>query len=339
MPYGLPAWFVYTTVFIFGTSIGSFLNVIIWRMPRGESIVEPPSHCPSCNARLTLIDLFPLLSYLFLRGKCRHCGAKISSRYFWIELLIGLWWLLIFWYVGVQQGMWIRTAGMLAFTTTLIAIFFIDLEHYEIPHELSLFAIFVGLGTDIWALVAGEGSALRLWHVHGVPIPGSVFGLFAGHVLFALIFIVSNIIYSRRMADEEDETPAPAPGGSKIMAALEWVLFVPFAWIMVIVDLIRAAIRKKKPEELDDDTPAFGFGDVMLAAAIGANLGLLRSGVGFFLALLIGTLVSLGLMAGKRKGLKSQVPFGPFLVAGAFLAIFFTSQIVNWYLTVSGLKP
>jgi leader peptidase (prepilin peptidase)/N-methyltransferase len=77
-------------LFILGICIGSFLNVCIWRLPRHESISEPPSHCPSCNTRLKPLDLIPLFSQLFLRGHCRYCNAKISWRYFGVELCTGL---------------------------------------------------------------------------------------------------------------------------------------------------------------------------------------------------------------------------------------------------------
>jgi hypothetical protein len=72
-------------LFVLGTCVGSFLNVCIWRLPRGESVVEPPSHCPSCNTRLQALDLVPLWSQVFLNARCRYCGNQISWRYFGIE--------------------------------------------------------------------------------------------------------------------------------------------------------------------------------------------------------------------------------------------------------------
>jgi leader peptidase (prepilin peptidase)/N-methyltransferase len=339
IPLGIPAWFVYSVIFIFGASVGSFLNVVIWRMPRRESIVRPPSHCPVCNARLTTLDLFPLFSFLFLRARCRHCGAPISWRYFGVELLLAAWFVLVFWHFGCNHWMWVRCVQSALFGAALVAIFFIDLEHYEIPHELSLFAIFVGLLGDFAALHLQLGYAPAALVLGGFAIPGSVAGLFGGQILFALIFLVSNVIYSRKAAEER---PQPKEGSrrSPLIAILEYVLFIAFAWVMVLYDVIRGAVQRRAPEEgADDDTPAFGFGDVMLAAAIGANLGLADAGVAFFLALVIGTAVSLILMALRMKGLKSHVPFGPFLVVGAFLALFFAPQIIDWYLRISGLRP
>jgi leader peptidase (prepilin peptidase)/N-methyltransferase len=87
-------------LFILGTCVGSFLNVCIWRLPRGESVVEPPSHCPSCNTRLQTLDLVPLWSQVLLRARCRYCGNQISWRYFGIEFLTGI----LFALVGLRPG-------------------------------------------------------------------------------------------------------------------------------------------------------------------------------------------------------------------------------------------
>ncbi|MCH8979128.1 MAG: prepilin peptidase, partial [Armatimonadetes bacterium] len=82
--------------FWIGAAVGSFLNVVIYRLPRGMSVNKPAnSFCPSCKHRLTALDLVPLLSWVFLRGKCRHCGSKISSRYFIVELINASIWALI----------------------------------------------------------------------------------------------------------------------------------------------------------------------------------------------------------------------------------------------------
>lgn len=74
----MPEWYIGLVVFIYGTVVGSFLNVLIYRLPRGLSIVKPRSHCPSCKTELRARDLIPLLSFLWQRGKCRYCGARIS---------------------------------------------------------------------------------------------------------------------------------------------------------------------------------------------------------------------------------------------------------------------
>jgi leader peptidase (prepilin peptidase)/N-methyltransferase len=84
---------------VFGLVIGSVLNVVLWRVPRGESVVSPPSHCTACDARLGPPDLIPVMSWLVLRGRCRHCGTEISARYPSIELAVGIAFALVAWLV------------------------------------------------------------------------------------------------------------------------------------------------------------------------------------------------------------------------------------------------
>ena len=87
----MPDWFWAAVVFVYGAVVGSFLNVCIWRLPRDESVVHPPSHCPHCAKSLAPADLVPLASQTLLRARCRYCGIGISWRYFGVELLTGLW--------------------------------------------------------------------------------------------------------------------------------------------------------------------------------------------------------------------------------------------------------
>src|SRR5208283_4929827 len=93
----MPLWMGILIALIYGTVVGSFLNVCIWRLPRDESIVSPGSHCPQCNTPLRGKDLVPLLSFLIQRRKCRYCGEPISWRYFGIELLTGVYFVLLYW--------------------------------------------------------------------------------------------------------------------------------------------------------------------------------------------------------------------------------------------------
>jgi leader peptidase (prepilin peptidase)/N-methyltransferase len=114
---------------LFGLVIGSFLNVVIWRVPRRESIVTPPSHCPGCDAPIAPYDNVPVVSWLLLRGRCRHCGEHISARYPLIELLTAG----LFAAMGVRfHDSWALPA-YLFMTAALVAISFIDLDHKIIP--------------------------------------------------------------------------------------------------------------------------------------------------------------------------------------------------------------
>jgi leader peptidase (prepilin peptidase)/N-methyltransferase len=154
-------------VIAFGLLIGSFLNVVIFRLPRNESIVSPGSHCTGCAAAVRWFDNIPVLSYLLLRGRCRKCGAKISVRYPVIELLTSL--LFLAAYLRFGPG-WLLFIHDWPFVALLIAITFIDLEHRIIPDELSLGGLVLGLATT--------------WAVPDVGFTGSLIGAAAGFGVF-----------------------------------------------------------------------------------------------------------------------------------------------------------
>lgn len=126
---------------ILGLIIGSFLNVVICRLPRGESVVGPGSHCPDCGHNLVARDLVPVISYIWQRGKCRYCGGKISPRYPLVEILTAVTFLLIYLQWGIA---WQSLAG-LVFTSLLILAAFIDMEHGIIPDRISITGIIIGL--------------------------------------------------------------------------------------------------------------------------------------------------------------------------------------------------
>jgi leader peptidase (prepilin peptidase) / N-methyltransferase len=134
-------WVWLTTGFAFGLLVGSFLNVVIHRLPRDESIVHPGSHCPACRAPVRWYDNLPLLSFLWLRGRCRGCGAPISLRYPAIELLTGVLFALVAWRFGVTP----MVVPACAFAAALVATAAIDFDHQIIPDELSLGGLVVAL--------------------------------------------------------------------------------------------------------------------------------------------------------------------------------------------------
>ena len=133
--------YIYTIVFVLGLVIGSFLNVCIYRIPAKLSIVKPRSRCGSCGKTLTTLDLIPILSWLFLKGRCRHCGAKISIRYPLVELLEGVLFILVYACFGFT---WM-TPLMWCFFAFLTVVFFIDLDHKIIPNRLVIFGCVLGL--------------------------------------------------------------------------------------------------------------------------------------------------------------------------------------------------
>lgn len=132
--------YIYTIIFILGTVIGSFLNVCIYRIPEKLSIVKPRSRCGSCGTTLKSMDLIPILSWLFLKGKCRYCGAKVSVRYLLVELLEGVLFMLVYTFFGYS---WM-TPIMWCFFAYLTVVLFIDLDHRIIPNRLVLFGCVMG---------------------------------------------------------------------------------------------------------------------------------------------------------------------------------------------------
>jgi leader peptidase (prepilin peptidase)/N-methyltransferase len=156
-------------VFVLGLLTGSFLNVCICRLPKGESIVFPPSRCPACGRRLGAAELVPVFSWIRLRGRCRGCGASVDARYPVVELLTGLVFVLLY----RQLALTAAFATAAAFFSVLIIITFIDLEHQLIPNRLvvvllgiaALRQIFwpeVALASAVWGAAAGAGILLAV---------------------------------------------------------------------------------------------------------------------------------------------------------------------------------
>ena len=118
---------------LFGLAIGSFLNVVIWRVPRKESVVRPPSHCPQCETPIRTVDNVPVLSWLILRGKCRHCGNPIPVRYPLVEAGNGV----LFAAMAARFGASWELPAYLVLTAALLAISMIDLEHFIVPDRIT----------------------------------------------------------------------------------------------------------------------------------------------------------------------------------------------------------
>ena len=127
--------------FVLGLITGSFLNVVVYRMPRGESVISPPSHCPVCLHRLGISDLIPVLGYLWLRGRCRYCSSPISVMYPLLEIVMGL----VFWLALVEYGWSAQWAVAAVLGALLIACAGIDLQFKIIPDRLTLPGMVLGL--------------------------------------------------------------------------------------------------------------------------------------------------------------------------------------------------
>jgi leader peptidase (prepilin peptidase)/N-methyltransferase len=241
---------------VLGLVAGSFANVCIHRLPRGESVVHPPSHCPACGARVRWHDNVPLLGYTLLRGRCRDCGARISYRYPLVEAVTGLLFLGLWFHSG---GAWARFGVEALFVLGLVIGTGIDLEHRLLPDRLTLPLIGWALAASL--LPGGLG-----------PVDALLGGLAGGAALY-VIALVGEAVYRRE---------------------------------------------------------TMGGGDIKLVAAIGALLGWRLLIVALFAAFVLGAVGGLTYLA--LGGRDRMVPFGPFLAAGALLALLVGQGIWNWYL-------
>jgi len=167
---------------ILGAIIGSFMNVCIYRMPRSLSIVFPGSHCPNCNASIRFYDNIPILSYVFLKGRCRHCHERISLRYPIVEAINTTFYLLIF----CKYGWTLSTVAFCLFVSLLIVISFIDLDFRIIPDSLSLSGISLGI---LASLFIREITPIQ-----------SILGILSGGgFLFLIAFLYEKIMHKEGM--------------------------------------------------------------------------------------------------------------------------------------------
>jgi len=183
----LPAPFIYVVVGVFGAIIGSFLNVVIHRLPREQSIVFPNSRCPSCQKAIAFYDNLPVLSYLLLRGRCRSCKARISPRYPAVEALTALLWIAVAW----RDGLTFALPFDLVFVTAIVALIFIDAEHMILPDAITfpgmVFAVVARLALPylMSAAVFDDVPGLKQIMPAGWPDPvvsliGAVIGALVG---------------------------------------------------------------------------------------------------------------------------------------------------------------
>jgi leader peptidase (prepilin peptidase) / N-methyltransferase len=243
--------------FLFGLALGSFLNVCIYRIPLKKSIVRPPSSCPNCGTGIRFYDNIPVMSYVLLLGRCRHCRTPISLRYPLVELITGLLSVAIF----IRFGLSPNYIFLLLFTAALIAIAFIDLQHKIIPDVISLPGILVGM-------------AFSFFPSAGISPLDALIGVVGG-------------------------------GG---------FLF-----------LVGTAFQKMTGRE------GMGGGDVKFLAMIGAWMGWKALPYIILISSLSGAVIGGVSLAISRQGVRSRIPFGPFLALGALVFLFFGDDIALWF--------
>jgi prepilin signal peptidase PulO-like enzyme (type II secretory pathway) len=270
----MTAFFLHLFIFIFGAAVGSFLNSVIHRLEKNESFLFKRSSCPSCKHILRWHDLIPVLSFLYLQGRCRYCSQKISWQYPTVEIATGLLFLLIFNFqfsIFNQFPIFNFQSFLFSIFYFLISIFLIvifvyDLKHYIIPDKIVYPAIAISL-------------FYRLFAIWNLPAPLKTEGFLIGGfgILPSLLFLAI-ILLSRGI------------------------------WM--------------------------GMGDFKLAILMGLILGFPNILVALFLAFFSGAIIGIALIIVGQKTFKSEVPFGPFLITGTFIALFWGEKITNWYLNL-----
>lgn len=251
---------------VLGLLVGSFLNVVVHRVPAGESVVSPPSACPRCGHRLRARDNVPVLSWLLLRGRCRDCRAPISARYPLLETSTGV----LLTLVAVEVGWSPELPALLYLACVAVALTAIDLEHHRLPDAIVLPSYVVGA-----ALLAGAAALEGEWS----PLLRAAIGL-----------------------------------------AVLWLAYF--------------ALALAKPGGM-------GFGDVKLAGLLGMHLGYLgwaELAVGAFAAFLVGGVVGIALLATRRAGRRTAIPFGPFMLLGAAIGVAVGPGLAAGYLGLVGLR-
>ncbi|MCL2053813.1 MAG: prepilin peptidase [Oscillospiraceae bacterium] len=304
--------------FCFGITVGSFLNVCIYRLPKGESIIKSNSHCMRCRAPILKRDLIPLASWLILKGKCRSCGLKISPRYMLVEGLTGLLFALVF----ASHN------------------FFIDGLTY--PALLCIFIAFmVEIGFEDFDTKEMSVSVLLL------------LGIFAA-VVRVLCLLFPAVLRSRDIPSLEDSLL----GVTAVSVPLLLFGFVITPWFYAAficqdrkrLYKIKKNLKKAEPgktkalekeitlltEKINNSEPVYGFGmgDILLMAAGGLMLGAKAAITAAFAAMLLGALYAVIIIIKRRystEEISSDFAFGPFLAAGLIFAVFYGTEIFELY--------
>lgn len=332
-----PVW-TWIVGFWIGAAVGSFLNVVIYRLPRGLSIARPKhSFCPNCKHQLTAPDLVPILSWLFLGRKCRHCKTPVSSRYFWVEVVNGSLWGGIWWLYlshpdvgGVAAlGDPVKAVGFMLFASALVAAIFTDLAHYIIPDQINAFILVVGLGMNVAFVVLGRPEA---WIG---ALPSSIVGALTG------VGVLWGIAFFGRLAFRKD---AMGHGDIKMARGIGSVLLPFMALTSFGLSVVSGAVFggtvvllrvlgkvRDEPAQDDEDEP---YEPESIAS-------LLKCGLGYVLCMDVVGLAwpkvyewwfdenpySVEEFEEDPRVDLTMIPFGPHLAVGALAAVLFEPQL------------
>jgi leader peptidase (prepilin peptidase)/N-methyltransferase len=350
----VPFHFWSVVFFVFGCMVGSFLNVCIHRMPRGESIVSPPSHCPHCGYAIPWYLNIPLVTWLWLRGRCRNCGAPIAPRYFLVELLTGLMFLSSWLAFGHRSAA--LALVYCVFLAGLIAATFIDFEHFIIPDEITLGGVMVGVVCSFFLPRLQDRANMT------ESVFKSLLGVGVGAGVVYLVLRLGKWLFGRHRL--------PMPPGSKVVFT-ETELHLPDRVIpyeelfyrrsdtVVLqaqtVELVDRCYREVEvrltPERLrigdEEMNPvevphmelaceeivlpreAMGLGDVKFMAGIGAFLGWQAVIFSLMLSSMIGSVVGVALIVLRKREWSSRIPYGPYIALAAVIWIFWGPRILS----------
>jgi leader peptidase (prepilin peptidase)/N-methyltransferase len=194
----VPTWFLLTALGVFGLLFGSFANVVIWRLPRGESLSHPPSHCPRCGHALRGYDNIPVVSWIVLRGRCRDCGEPIAWRYPAVELLSAILWVA----AGAAFGAGIRTVWAVAFFYLLLILAFVDLDVRRLPNVLVGALAATGLaGVFVWQFAGLPAAPLIGTAAEGLwsqPVASAALGVLLGAGVSLAIALLYGLVRGRQ---------------------------------------------------------------------------------------------------------------------------------------------
>ena len=294
--------------FLFGLVFGSFLNVVIYRVPRGQSVVKPRSACPNCGTQIRSYDNIPVLSWVLLRGRCRDCGHPISARYAIVELLCGFLFVSAYFYaapVDTLVAMW-TLLKLCIFFFLLLPLIFIDFEHHLLPDALTIPGIVLGVIFSLLVPVGGMPAFLiRKMLVLRWPISAvSAVDALAGALIGAFFIYAVGEVYFRLRHVE-----GMGFGDVKLMAMVGAFLGAKLALFTIFTGAVLGTIfglittlavwrkriqRRKKRSESNVLSRAWRSASLMLRYY--------------------------------------EVPFGVFLGSMAILSVFVGNRLVNWYL-------
>jgi len=353
----VPFHFWSAVLFVFGCIVGSFLNVCIYRMPLGKSVISPPSHCPHCNYSIPFYLNVPLVTWLMLHGRCANCRAPISVRYFLVELLTGL----------MFAGCWViyglaSPAVALVYCIVmagLIAATFIDLEHFIIPDEITIGGAVMGFlcSFAVPGLHDARGNAPK-------ALVASFLGIVVGGLLVETVRQAGKLAFGRMKLALDGETKVFFGETGMVLPDRE----VPYEEIfyrksdairfrakrveladrcLIDVDVALSPLKLKiAGEEFNPEQnlymeavtnqivlprEAMGFGDVKFMAAIGAFLGWQATIFSLVVSSFIGAIVGGTLILLKRHERSSPIPYGPYIAAAAAIWIFAHKPIMDWF--------